>query len=99
MLQSDQPLKRVSKLSSSMASMQIMGVRGKESRPCLTNGFKFHPNYGNDVRQQYVNLLVAVANSEILSSIATQVRGIPTQVNRLNNNLAPLIAQTEYALS
>lgn len=88
----------------SVQKMKVMDlIQDMPKRPfnllCIHDCFKFHPNYGNDVRQQYINILAEIANSEILSSIATQVRGIPTQVNKLSNNLPTLIRQSEYALS
>ena len=60
---------------------------------------KFHANYGNDVRQQYINILAELADSEILSNIATQITGRHVPVNKLSNNLSTYIRQSEYALS
>lgn len=61
--------------------------------------FKFHANYGNDVREQYRNILAELADSNILSSIATQIRGTYTPVNKITPNLSTHIRQSEYALS
>lgn len=61
--------------------------------------FKFHPNYGNDVRQQYINILAELADSSVLSAIATQVAGRTINVTKLSSNLATYIKQSEYALS
>lgn len=61
--------------------------------------FKFHANYGNDVREQYINILAELADSEILSSIATQVAGKQINVTKLSNNLSTYIRQSEYPLS
>jgi hypothetical protein len=61
--------------------------------------FKFHPNFGNDVRQQYINILAELADSNVLESIASQVTGRQVPVNKLSNNLSTLIRQSEYALS
>lgn len=62
-------------------------------------GFKFHPNYGNDVRQQYINILAELADSSVLSAIATQVAGRTINVTKLSNDLSTHIHQSEYALS
>lgn len=62
-------------------------------------GFKFHPSYGNDVRQQYINILAELADSSVLSAIATQVAGRTINVTKLSSNLATYIKQSEYALS
>jgi len=61
--------------------------------------FKFHPNYGNDVRQQYINILAELADSNILESIASQVTGRQIPVNKITPNLSTQIRQSEYALS
>ena len=61
--------------------------------------FKFHANYGNDVRRQYREILAELAESDVLSSIATQITGRPVPVTKLDPNLGNLIRQSEYALS
>lgn len=66
---------------------------------CIHDAFKFHPNYGNDVREQYVNILAQLAQSITLSSIVEQVSGKAIQVTKLSNRLPQLILESEYALS
>ena len=66
---------------------------------CSTIGFKFHANYGNDVREQYMTILAELADSEILSSIASQITGKDMPVKKMSDNLSVLIYQSEYALS
>lgn len=66
---------------------------------CSTNGFKFHANYGNDVREQYINILAQLADSDILSHIATQITGKYMPVTKRSNNLSSYIRQSEYMLS
>ena len=61
--------------------------------------FKFHANYGNDVREQYINIMAELADSDILSHIATQVTGKHMPVNKRSNNLSSYIRQSEYMLS
>ena len=61
--------------------------------------FKFHANYGNDVREQYINILAELADSEILSSIASQVAGRHIPVKKLSHNLSTHIRNSEYPLS
>lgn len=60
--------------------------------------FKFHPNYGNDVRQQYVNILAEIAESSILKSVASQIAGYPINV-KAAGNLANDIRNSEYCLA
>lgn len=61
--------------------------------------FKCLPNYGNDLRRQYNNVLAAMANSDMLSFVTSQIvkRHIP--VNKLDPNLGQDIRQSNYALS
>ncbi|MGV8863264.1 MAG: DNA-directed RNA polymerase [Pseudomonas sp.] len=60
--------------------------------------FKFHANHGNDVRQQYIDILTELADSEIMSDIASQLAGKPITVNKLSDNLGDLIRSSEYAI-
>lgn len=61
--------------------------------------FRCHPNYGNDLRQQYNNQLYEIAKSDILSSIVTQLIGVRVQANKLNPSMAYDILNADYALS
>ena len=65
---------------------------------CIHDCFKFHANHGNDVRQQYINILAELADSNIMSSIASEVAGRHVPVNKLSNNLAVHIRNAEYAI-
>lgn len=66
---------------------------------CIHDCIRFHPNYGNDVRQQYINILAELADSEILSDIASQLKGKPIRVNKYSNDLSRHIRESEYAIS
>jgi len=57
------------------------------------------PNNMQAVRETYVEILVEIANTDLLSNILTEVRGVPTRVNKHSYNLGPRITGTEYALS
>lgn len=65
---------------------------------CVHDCFKFHCNYGNDVRQQYINILAELADSNILRHIASQLTGKDMPVKKLSNNLGDLIRESEYAI-
>lgn len=61
--------------------------------------FRCLPNYGNDLRRQYNNLLAEIAESKILSFIVSQIVHRPVTVNKLDTSLARDIRETNYALS
>lgn len=81
-----------------MASILIMEVRGKELRPCSTIGFKFHANYGNDVRRQYMEILAELAESNTLSSVASDIAGRTITVKKISTRLPELIRESEYSI-
>lgn len=65
---------------------------------CIHDCFKFHPNYGNDIRIQYKQILAELAASETLSYIATEISGRTIHVNKLSQRLPQLIMDSEYAI-
>lgn len=65
----------------------------------LTNGFRCLPNYGNDLRKQYILQLHHIARSNMLSDLLSQLMGHEVKVGKLDPTLADDILNTEYALS
>lgn len=65
---------------------------------CIHDCFKFHANYGNDVRIQYKNILAELAESDVLSYIASEIAGKRINVQKLSNNLPAMIRDSEYAI-
>ena len=65
----------------------------------LTIGFRVLPNYGNDVRRQYNNLLVELAKGDLLSHNLSMVLNRPVSVGKLDADMWKDVAQTNYALS
>ena len=61
--------------------------------------FRCLPNYGNDLRRQYNNLLAELAESDMLSFLVSQIRKEKTVVNKLDSDLGRDIRETNYALS
>ena len=61
--------------------------------------FRVLPNYGNDVRRQYNNLLVELAKGDLLSHILSMVLNRPVSVGKLDADMWKDVAQTNYALS
>lgn len=65
--------------------------------PRLTIGFRCHPNYGNDLRRQYLRILHDLARSELLADIASQLMGYPVSVTK-KDDFADEILCSDYAL-
>ena len=90
-------------LTHEQATKIIELIQSMPSKPfyvlAIHDCFKFHANYGNDVREQYMTILADLADSEILSSIASQITGRDMPVKKMSDNLSVLIHQSEYALS
>lgn len=62
--------------------------------------FRCHPNYGNDLRAQYVRILYEIARSNMLAFLIGQIIGNPnTKIGKLDPRLADDVLDTEYALS
>lgn len=61
--------------------------------------FRCHPNYGNDLREQYNRQLMLIAKSNLLQYVISQLVGHSVQISKLNPNLWKEVMQTNYALS
>ncbi|AUV59092.1 hypothetical protein [Escherichia phage PMBT57] len=61
--------------------------------------FRCLPNYGNDIRRQYNNLLATIAKGDLLSFIMSQVLGQEVTIGKLDPTLWEDVLETEYALS
>lgn len=60
--------------------------------------FRCLPNYGNDIRRQYNQILSDLARSDILCFLATQITGSYVPVAK-SDDIADLILESDYALS
>lgn len=60
--------------------------------------FRVHPNYANDLRRQYNQLLHEIASSELLSYLACQIANDSVTAPKFDN-IANDILQSNYALS
>ena len=58
-----------------------------------------HPNYMNYVRGCVIDVLAAMADSNIPSHILTQIIGEPTQAPTLSHNLGDAIRRSEYIIT
>lgn len=61
--------------------------------------FRCHPNYGNDLREQYARQLMLIAKSELLSWIISQLIGRTVNVGKVDPEMWQDIMSTDYALS
>lgn len=61
--------------------------------------FRCLPNYGNDLRKQYNQILSDIARSDMLSFILTQLMGRDIPVNKVDPDLWIDILDSNYALS
>lgn len=61
--------------------------------------FRCLPNYGNDLRRQYNNLLAEIAESDMLSFIVSQIVKRPIRINKIDTNMSHDIREANYALS
>ena len=61
--------------------------------------FRCHPNYGNDLREQYARQLMLIAKSNMLDDMISQIVGRNVVVGKLDHDLWLDILDTEYALS
>ena len=61
--------------------------------------FKCHPLYMNYVRQNYIDIFAQIADSNMLSAIASQISGKRIPVAKLSNDLSKYIRQSNYMLS
>lgn len=65
---------------------------------CVHDAFRCLPNYVDDLRNQYMNQLKLLADSDILGSIVSSLVGYKIDVTKLSNNLSSKI-ELGYAIS
>jgi len=60
--------------------------------------FRVHPNYGNDLRRQYNQILHEIADSKMLQALVDQISKTPIDVT-LEGSIAADVLNANYALS
>lgn len=61
--------------------------------------FRCHPNYGNDLRQQYNTIMADLNDSKILPYIAQQLCGQKISARKVGNIPREIIMNGNYLLS
>jgi hypothetical protein len=61
--------------------------------------FRVNPNYGDDLRLQYLQILIEIAASDLLSFIGNQITGGDEEAIKFNPDLPTMMINAEYALS
>ena len=65
----------------------------------IHDSFAAHANNVNHLRQQYINVLAEMAESNLLDDLLSQLYGKPGKFNKLSTNLGTLIRNSNYGLS
>lgn len=73
-------------------------TQGFELLP-IHDAFGFHPNYGNHVRQNFIDILAEIADSDLLSNIVSDLEGKTVSLRKYTNTLGTEIRKSNYALS
>lgn len=90
---SNQHLKAMSKMVNGMLEYKPFELI------TIHDAFKAHANNINHVRQNYINILADLADSNLLTDLLRQITGKQDTYQKLSNNLSTLIRGSEYALS
>jgi hypothetical protein len=61
--------------------------------------FRVHPNYGDDLRRQYIYQLHLLTKSTMLNYLLSQMMGKKLDIIQPNLNMAEKVLETEFALS
>ena len=61
--------------------------------------FKCLPNYMNHVRQEYINILAELADSNVLNATVSDITGKKIRIRKMSKNLSKDIYNAEYPLS
>lgn len=65
----------------------------------IHDSFWANPNHMNEVRNNYVEILAEIADSNLLANIMSQLTDTKVSIDKDSDNLGKLIRKSEYALS
>lgn len=82
------------------AVMDVLNTFAEKPFPVITvhDCFRVHPNYGNDLRRMYNQLLHEISKSSLLAYLTTQLTGIIMKVDKIDDISADVL-EANYALS
>lgn len=84
---------------------QLIGIMEQMARHkpfaviSIHDAFKAHGNYMNYVREYYAEVMAQIADSSMLSAMASQISGKQVPVVKLSKDLSKYIRQSNYMLS
>lgn len=61
--------------------------------------FRAHPNYGNDLRRQYNNIMADINDSKMLASMCSQVAKAPIKITKIGTIPRAQILEANYMLA
>ena len=61
--------------------------------------FKCHPNNMNHLRSHYRDILAELADSDLLSDLLSQIKGVEGTYEKLTPDLSKYIQQSNYSLA
>lgn len=64
----------------------------------IHDSFACHANNCNHLRQQYINILMDLADSNLMQDILGQIMGKEVKLNKLSNNLKDYIKESNYGI-
>ncbi len=65
----------------------------------IHDAFCAHPNYIQQVRKFYIDILAEIADTDLLANILSEISGKQVSLNKFSHSLSKDILQSEYALS
>lgn len=65
----------------------------------IHDDFKCHPNYMNELRQHYLNILIELGHSDLLSNLISQIVKRPVRYKKFCQNISEKIAGANYHLT
>jgi len=66
---------------------------------CIHDCWQCHPNYAEQMKQVYREILSEIADSDLLNDICSQIIGRDAEISIDDEGLSQMILQSEYALS